>query len=40
MSNMGKFGALAIFMGLLNDPSLLSALLLTFKPKFKKETVR
>lgn len=39
-SNMGKFGALAIFMGLLNDLFLLPALLLTFKPKFKKETVR
>jgi uncharacterized protein len=38
-SNMGKFGALAIFMGLLNDLFLLPALLLTFKPKFKKETV-
>jgi predicted RND superfamily exporter protein len=36
-SNMGKFGALAIFMGLLNDLFLLPALLLTFKPKFKKE---
>lgn len=39
MSNLGKFGALAIFMGLLNDLFLLPALLLTFKPKFKKETV-
>lgn len=39
-SNMGKFGALAIFMGLLNDLFLLPALLLVFKPKFKKETVR
>ena len=38
-SNMGKFGALAIFMGLLNDLFLLPALLLTFKPTFKKETV-
>ena len=38
-SNMGKFGALAIFIGLLNDLFLLPALLLTFKPKFKKETV-
>ncbi|RDZ28530.1 hypothetical protein DX914_05200 [Lysobacter silvisoli] len=38
-SNMGKFGALAIFMGLLNDLFLLPALLLAFKPKFKKETV-
>lgn len=37
-SNMGKFGGLAIFMGLLNDLFLLPALLLTFKPKFKKET--
>ncbi|MDQ3289434.1 MAG: MMPL family transporter [Pseudomonadota bacterium] len=36
-SNMGKFGALAIFMGLLNDLFLLPALLLTFKSKFKKE---
>ena len=36
-SNMGKFGALAIFMGLLNDLFLLPALLLAFKPKFKKE---
>ncbi len=35
-SNMGKFGAMAIFMGLLNDLFLLPALLLTFKPKFKK----
>jgi predicted RND superfamily exporter protein len=34
-SNMGKFGALAIFMGLLNDLFLLPALLLKFKPKFK-----
>ena len=34
-SNMGKFGALAIFMGLLNDLFLLPALLLAFKPKFK-----
>lgn len=39
MSNLGKFGALAIFMGLLNDLFLLPALLLKFKPKFKKETV-
>ncbi|QWP75318.1 MMPL family transporter [Lysobacter sp. K5869] len=38
-SNMGKFGALAIFIGLLNDLFLLPALLLAFKPKFKKETV-
>ncbi|WP_460732686.1 efflux RND transporter permease subunit [Lysobacter tyrosinilyticus] len=38
-SNMGKFGALAIFMGLLNDLFLLPALLLKFKPKFKKEHV-
>ena len=38
-SNMGKFGALAIFMGLLNDLFLLPALILTFKPKFKKEIV-
>ncbi|MGN6154054.1 MAG: MMPL family transporter, partial [Lysobacteraceae bacterium] len=38
-SNMGKFGALAIFVGLLNDLFLLPALLLTFKPKFKTETV-
>lgn len=38
-SNMGKFGALAIFMGLLNDLFLLPALLLAFKPKFKKEIV-
>lgn len=38
-SNMGKFGALAIFMGLLNDLFLLPALLLKFKPKFKTETV-
>lgn len=37
-SNMGKFGALAIFMGLLNDLFLLPALLLTFKPKFKTAT--
>jgi len=36
-SNMGKFGALAIFMGLLNDLFLLPALLLKFKPMFKKE---
>ena len=35
-SNMGKFGALAIFMGLLNDLFLLPALLLKFKPVFKK----
>ena len=35
-SNMGKFGAMAIFMGLLNDLFLLPALLLTFKPKFKE----
>lgn len=34
-SNMGKFGALAIFAGLLNDLLLLPALLLTFKDKFK-----
>lgn len=38
-SNMGKFGALAIFVGLLNDLFLLPALLLTFKPKFKTETI-
>lgn len=38
-SNMGKFGALAIFVGLLNDLFLLPALLLAFKPKFNKETV-
>lgn len=38
-SNMGKFGALAIFMGLLNDLFLLPALLLIFKPKFKKEAI-
>jgi hypothetical protein len=38
MSNTGKFGALAIFMGLLNDLCLLPAPLLIFKPKFKKET--
>jgi predicted RND superfamily exporter protein len=37
-SNMGKFGALAIFMGLLNDLFLLPALLLAFKPKFKTAT--
>ncbi|MGH8076092.1 MAG: efflux RND transporter permease subunit [Lysobacter sp.] len=36
-SNMGKFGALAIFMGLLNDLFLLPALLLKFKPMFEKE---
>jgi predicted RND superfamily exporter protein len=36
-SNMGKFGALAIFMGLLNDLFLLPALLLALKPKFKKK---
>jgi uncharacterized protein len=35
-SNMGKFGALAIFMGLLNDLFLLPALVLIFKPKFKE----
>ncbi|NOT89829.1 MAG: MMPL family transporter [Lysobacter sp.] len=34
-SNMGKFGALAIFMGLLNDLFLLPALLLAFKSKAK-----
>ncbi len=34
-SNMGKFGALAIFMGLLNDLFLLPALLLKFSSKFK-----
>lgn len=38
-SNMGKFGALAILMGLLNDLFLLPALLLKFKPKFKKEAI-
>lgn len=38
-SNLGKFGALAIFMGLLNDLFLLPALILKFKPKFKKEIV-
>lgn len=39
-SNMGKFGALAIFMGLLNDLFLLPAMLLAFRPKFKtKENV-
>ncbi len=39
-SNMGKFGALAIFMGLLNDLFLLPAMILAFKPTFKKkETV-
>lgn len=37
-SNMGKFGALAIFMGLLNDLFLLPALLMTFKPKFARES--
>jgi uncharacterized protein len=37
-SNMGKFGAMAIFMGLLNDLFLLPALLLAFKPKFKTVT--
>ncbi|WP_345303657.1 efflux RND transporter permease subunit [Lysobacter hankyongensis] len=37
-SNMGKFGAMAIFMGLLNDLFLLPALLLKFKPKFKTAT--
>jgi len=36
-SNMGKFGALAILMGLLNDLFLLPALLLKFKPMLKKE---
>ncbi|UXI66008.1 efflux RND transporter permease subunit [Tahibacter amnicola] len=36
-SNMGKFGALAIFVGLLNDLFLLPALLLKFKPKFKEQ---
>jgi hypothetical protein len=35
-SNMGKFGALAIFIGLLNDLFLLPALLLKFKPIFKR----
>ena len=40
MSNMGKSGALAIFMGPLSDLFLLPAPLLTFKPKSKKETVR
>lgn len=40
-SNMGKFGALAIFMGLLNDLFLLPAMILAFKPKFnKKETAQ
>ncbi len=38
-SSLGKFGALAIFMGLLNDLFLLPALILKFKPKLKKETV-
>lgn len=38
--NMGMSGALAIFMGPLDDLFLLPATLLTFKPKFKKETVR
>ncbi|MFD0727063.1 efflux RND transporter permease subunit [Lysobacter brunescens] len=38
-SNMGKFGALAIFVGMLNDLFLLPALLLKFKPKFNKENV-
>ncbi len=37
---MGGLGALAIFIGLLNDLFLPPALLLTFKPKFKKESVR
>jgi len=36
-SNMGKFGALAILMGLLNDLFLLPAMLLAFKPKFKTQ---
>lgn len=35
-SNLGKFGFIAITMGLLNDLFLLPALLLKFKPKFKK----
>lgn len=40
-ANMGKFGALAIFMGLLNDLFLLPAMILAFKPKFaKKESVQ
>lgn len=34
-SNMGKFGALAIFVGLLNDLFLLPALLIKFKDKIK-----
>ena len=38
-ANLGKFGALAIFVGLLNDLFMLPALLLTFKPKFKQETI-
>lgn len=38
-SNMGKFGALAILMGLLNDLFLLPALLLKFKGKSNINTV-
>lgn len=36
-SNMGKFGALAVFMGLMNDLFFLPALIMTFKLKFSKD---
>lgn len=35
--NMGKFGAIAIFSGLINDLFLLPALILVFKLRFKKK---
>ena len=38
-SDMGEFGGLAIFMGLLNDLFLLPVVLLTFKPRLKGENL-
>lgn len=40
MSNMGKFGTLAIFAALLCDLFLLPSMILIFKPKFQKKGAR
>lgn len=40
MSNMGRFGALAVFAGLLNDLFLLPALIMVFKLTFQKEKTK
>jgi len=39
MSNMGRFGTLAIFVALACDLFMLPAMILLFKPKFKKKSL-